>query len=251
MSSMILQAEELQVCKGERTILQVPQLQIVAGEIVGVVGPNGAGKSTLIKALALLDPPTTGRILLDNRQVWPGQVSLAERRELALVFQQPLMLDGTVAQNVGLPLKMRHISRKEREDQVQYWLEQFGVAHLAMRHARTLSGGEAQRVSLARAMVYQPKLLFLDEPFSALDLPTRRSILRDFQRILKETKTTTLFISHDYAEIQYLCDSMVLLYHGTCWGKESVHSPIHDQLPEAFSSFLKDWMTPLVATSRE
>lgn len=231
--------------KSGKQILDVADLTIRQGEVAGIVGPNGAGKSTLLKVMAMLEKPDEGTILLNGKKAWPGNMSIDLRRKTAVVFQQPLMLDTTVFYNVAAPLKFRGLKKKEAKAKVEYWLERFGVSHLAHQHARTLSGGESQRISLARAMVSDPEVLFLDEPFTALDLPTRKKLLQDFKQILKETNTTTLFISHDYQEVSYLCNGILLMFEGQFVKRTKLSLIEEEQLPGELQSFLYDWMTPL------
>ena len=116
------------------------------------------------------------------------------------MFQEPLLLNASVHDNAALGLKLRNVTSTEIESRLRPWLERLGISHLASRTVRTLSGGEAQRTSLARALVLDPDLLLLDEPFSALDQPTRDVLLDDLQEILQGTGTTTVFVTHDRNE---------------------------------------------------
>ncbi len=193
-------------------ILFVEELDVSPGEVLAVVGPNGAGKSTLIHVLALLERPSAGEVLFDGRPV-RGDL-LSYRRRMAVVFQEPLLLDATVESNVGSGLALRGVTRAERAHRVRWWLERFGIAALARRSARTLSGGEAQRVSLARALALEPEVLLLDEPFAALDEPTRQALIDDFDRALGETATTVVFVSHDRAEALRLGDRVAVIIGG-------------------------------------
>ncbi|WP_017753532.1 ATP-binding cassette domain-containing protein [Calidifontibacillus oryziterrae] len=242
----MIHLQDVEVVKKEKSIVRVSHLQITTGKVTGVIGPNGAGKSSLLKVMALLDNPTSGVIKLKQKQVFPGKINIEERRKVSVVFQQPLMLDTTVFNNVAAGLKFRRLPKAIIKEKVQYWLKQFGVNHLSGQRARTLSGGEAQRVSIARAMATEPEVLFLDEPFSALDLPTRRKLLKDFQEIIRNTKTTTIIVSHDYQEIQFLCDEVIIMFEGKMIDKV----PVNELMTESFSgdllNFLKEWMTPLI-----
>jgi len=193
-------------------ILFVEELDVSPGEVLAVVGPNGAGKSTLIHVLALLERPSAGEVLFDGRPVRNSLLSY--RRRMAVVFQEPLLLDATVESNVGSGLALRGVPRAERGHRVRRWLERFGIATLARRSARTLSGGEAQRVSLARALALEPEVLLLDEPFAALDEPTRQALIDDLDRALTETGTTVVFVSHDRAEALRLGDRVAVIIGG-------------------------------------
>jgi tungstate transport system ATP-binding protein len=148
-------------------------------------------------------------------QLLGGELSpLAYHRRIAAVFQEPLLLRGTVAHNVGLGLALRGVGRTEREARVQPVLHQLKIAHLADRPVGMLSGGEAQRTSLARAIVLDPELLFLDEPFVALDQVTRRRLVKEFAELLHLRRMATVFVTHDFAEAAALCDRCAVLDAG-------------------------------------
>lgn len=174
-------AENLVLRLGNQEIFRVDKLALARGEVLALVGPNGAGKTSLLLTLALLQKPTAGTVRFDGETANRHNL-LALRRRLAVVFQEPLLLDTTVWGNVTTALRIRGVPRREANARAQKWLERFGIAHLARRPARHLSGGEAQRTSLARAFALEPEVLFLDEPFAALDLPTRNALLGELGR---------------------------------------------------------------------
>lgn len=207
-----LAAAGLRVTRAGRTVLAVDALEVHAGEVLGIIGPNGAGKSTLLQALALLERPAAGEIVFGGEPVRGRE--LACRRRMAVVFQDPLLLDGSVEYNVTLGLKLRGVPAGERRARAARWLERFGVAGLAGRHVRALSGGEAQRVSLARAFALEPEVLFLDEPFASLDPPTREGLLADLDGALRETGAATVFVTHDRDEALRLSDRVAVLMAG-------------------------------------
>jgi tungstate transport system ATP-binding protein len=194
-------------------VLEISWLTVEQGEVLAIVGPNGAGKSTLFLMLANLLRLDRGQIRFKGRDLASFH-DLEYRRQLALVLQEPLLMDMSVYENAALGLKYRRKSKAEIENRVTHWLERLGVAHLAHRPARKLSGGEAQRVSLARAFVLQPDLLLLDEPFTALDAPTRTRLLEDLKSVLNETKMTTIFITHDLQEALKLASRMAVILDG-------------------------------------
>jgi len=145
---------------------------------------------------------------------------------MAMVLQRPYLLDATVFDNVAIGLRMRHVPKKEVQVRVDEALALFGIGHLAKRHGRSLSGGESQRVSLARAMVLRPELLLLDEPMSSLDVPTRMALLAELERIIKRTRVTTVFVTHDVTEIPFLADRTVIM----AGGKIIADGPVRDVL---------------------
>ena len=210
----LIEVRDLIVRRGRRTVLDVPSLVVRRGEILTVIGPNGAGKSTLAGALALLERPAAGTVVLDGRAVDWGRGLLAARRRLAMVFQEPLLLDMSVAENVATGLRLRGVPRAEREARVAGWLDRLGIVHLARRPSRALSGGEAQRTSLARALVLEPELLVLDEPFAALDPPTREALAVDLVPLLRERRTTTVLVTHGRDEAFGIGDRVAVILAG-------------------------------------
>lgn len=193
-----LSIRDITVRRRKTEILRVPHLDVLEGEVLAVIGPNGAGKTTLLQVLALLDPSARGEVLFEGRPVRGRRLAL--RRRMAVMMQEPLLLRRSVAENVAAGLRLRGVPRGERGSRVRRWLERFGVLHLAGRSAQRLSGGEAHRVSLARAFALEPEVLLLDEPFSALDQPTREVLLDELAAALAETGLTTVFVTHDRSE---------------------------------------------------
>jgi tungstate transport system ATP-binding protein len=210
----IVEARDLSVIYGGNKVLDVPSFQVYPNEVLVVIGPNGSGKTTLVLCLALLLEPTTGQLIYHGTPVTDGVSHLRLRRRTAVVFQEALLLNGTVWDNVTLGLRLRGIKGVEMEVRARKWLERFGVAALAKRQTRTLSGGEAKRVSLARAFALEPEVLFLDEPFSALDSPTHQAVLEEFEGVVRETKSTTVLVSHDRNEALMLADRVAVLMKG-------------------------------------
>lgn len=206
----LVEIRNLLVKRGEQPALQLEHLAILIGEVLAVVGPNGAGKSTLLLTLARLLKPERGEILFNGLPA-SAESDIVYRRRIALVMQDPLLFDKTVFDNVASGLKFRGTPKDEIWRKVPTWLERLGVSHLAKRRTGQLSGGEAQRVSLARALVLEPQLLLLDEPFSALDPPTRSRLLEDLGALLKETATTTVFVTHDLPEAAQLASQMAVI----------------------------------------
>ncbi len=213
MAEALLALEDVLVQYGEKTILDVPCLAVFPGEVLAVIGPNGAGKSTLLRVMGLLERPAKGRISFHGNEPKQND-SLSIRRQMASVFHEPLLLNASVYENAALGLKLRGLSQSSIEQRVLPWLERLEIAHLANRPARSLSGGEAQRTSLARALDLDPELLLLDEPFSSLDPPTREGLLLDLYTILRETGMATVFVTHDKNEAFMLADRVGILIGG-------------------------------------
>ena len=211
MAPPALRLVDLEVVRQGRTVLSVPDLEFAPGVVTCVVGPNGSGKSTLLQQVALLDPPARGAVLFDGSLPSDGKLA---RRRTGVVFQEPLLVRGSVERNAGLALSVRGIRGDERRRRIDHWLEVLGISHLRRQDARRLSGGEAQRVSLARALAPDPDVLLLDEPFSALDQPARQALIDDLRRLLRERARTVLFVTHDRDEALRLGDRIVVLIGG-------------------------------------
>jgi len=211
----LLEIRELQYWRGRRKVLDIPNLGIATGEVVVLIGPNGAGKSTLLSLMAGLEKPTRGNLLYKGEQVWDSRNSLAYRRTVSLVLQEALMLKGSVTDNTALALMLRGIPKNQARAIAGTWLERMGVAHLAERSARHLSGGEAQRVNLARAMAVQPELLLLDEPFTSLDATGRLELKHLLERVITETGVTTCLSTHTAVEIPVQAERLVVVENGT------------------------------------
>ncbi|AHF05845.1 ABC transporter ATP-binding protein [Desulfitobacterium metallireducens] len=209
----MLRAQNLCWHKNEKAILEHIQFELHPGECLGLIGPNGSGKSSLLKILAFLEPPTSGELWFQGQTI-PKLAPLEIRRKIAIAFQDALLLNTSVWENIAIGLKIRSVPKSEIRERVNYWLQQFGIVHLAKQPARSLSGGEAQRVSLARALVLNPNVLFLDEPFSALDAPTKESLRTDLVKIFHSTQVTTVIVSHDFEDIERLTQRALILIQG-------------------------------------
>jgi sulfonate transport system ATP-binding protein len=186
------------------TALARASLRVTEGEIVAVVGGSGCGKSTLLRLAAGLDRTTRGRIRLD------GETIISPHPEVGLVFQEPRLLPWlTVAQNIGFGLSDR--PRGERERLVREVLARVGLTEYAHRWPRELSGGQAQRVAIARALAPKPKVLLLDEPFSALDAFTRASLQEHLLDLWEAFRPTLVLVTHDVEEAAFLADRVLVM----------------------------------------
>ena len=213
-SNFALEASNLSIILGGKKVLEIPSLQVRTNEVLVIIGPNGSGKTTLLLSLALLLKPASGSILYKGHSTGTTSATLGLRRKLAVVFQEPLLLNTTVWNNVTLGLRARKLSAEEIKSRTDKWLKRFGIATLAQRQAKALSGGEAKRVSLARAFVLEPEVLFLDEPFNGVDSPTRQALMEDFGSVLRETNVTTVMVTHDRNEALMIAHRVIVLING-------------------------------------
>ena len=209
----IFEAQNLICKRGEQIVLKVDKFSVPAGETVAVIGPNGAGKSSLLLAMAQLLKSVSGEMKYFGHPVQEYK-SLSLRRNIALVMQDPLLVNASVFDNVAMGLRFRQIGHNEIRKKVDYWLGRLGIAHLNKRRAAQLSGGEAQRVSLARAFVLEPDLLLLDEPFGALDAQSRVNLLEEYHALVAELKISSVFVTHDLDEALFLGDQVAVILNG-------------------------------------
>jgi tungstate transport system ATP-binding protein len=209
----LLELRDVVVRRDKRQVLDIKALSVQKGEVLALVGPNGAGKSSLLLTVARLLQPERGELLWDSEPC-KQQSALAYRRRIALVLQEALLLDTSVFENIAIGLRYRGLPSIVVNENVNKWLARMGLEALRQRNGARLSGGEAQRVSLARAFALSPELLLLDEPFSSLDAPTRLRLLDDLKGILAETGTTTIIVTHDLKEAAYLASRVAVLLNG-------------------------------------
>jgi tungstate transport system ATP-binding protein len=206
----VLEARDLVAYRGDRRVAHAARIDLAEGEHLALLGPNGAGKSSLVLGLATL-LRTDGELRYRGAPVHDAD---AYRRRIAVVFQRPLLLDRSVRENAALGLALRGVGKRERDARAENELARLGVGQLADRSALGLSGGEAQRVSIARALAIDPEILFLDEPFSALDAPTRETLIADLARVLRERGVTTVMVTHDRDEALSLADRIGVVMNG-------------------------------------
>jgi NitT/TauT family transport system ATP-binding protein len=181
-------------------------LDVPAGSFTVVIGPNGCGKSTLLRVIAGLKAPDDGGVLVGGSQPMAGD------RRVGLAFQQPRLVPWrSVLDNVALPLELAGIDQDERRARAADILAQVGLESAARLRPRELSGGMAQRAALARALVGDPPVLLLDEPFSALDALSRETFDEELQRLWLERPRTVVFVTHSVAEAVALADRVVVM----------------------------------------
>jgi NitT/TauT family transport system ATP-binding protein len=191
---------------GETEALQPVDLEIAPGEFLSVVGPSGCGKTTMLMMTAGLVPTTDGVLTIGDRVV-DSPVT-----ETGIVFQQPVLLDWRRAiDNVLLQIEMRGLDRKQFRPRAMELLEQVGLKGFERHYPHELSGGMRQRVAICRALIHDPPLLLMDEPFGALDALTRERLMLDLQRIWMETQKTVMFVTHGVSEAVLLSDRVVVM----------------------------------------
>jgi tungstate transport system ATP-binding protein len=235
---MIIEGKNLKVTRGGDTILDIPYVGIKAGEVLSFIGSNGAGKTTLLQTLLYLTKPFSGDVFFKEKKVGSDVPVLTYRRSLAMVFQEPLLFDTTVFENVASGIKLRGLPKSVVRDTANEYLRLFGILQLKDRSARNLSGGEAQRTSLARAFATKPEVLFLDEPFASLDPASREPLVEDVQEMLRQTKTTAVFVTHDLMEALRLSDRIGVMVQGRMRQVGPAEDVMNRPIDEVVASFV-------------
>lgn len=198
---------------GRSEILNNINLDIEKGEVLALIGPTGSGKTTLLRLIDTLDQPTRGSIFFrgDDLCRLSSKEKFLVRRRMAMVFQKPVMFSRSVYENVAYGLKVR--GKGNSRDDVLHTLEEVGLSGYESRSATTLSGGEMQRIALARAMAIKPEVLLLDEPTANLD-PRSASAIDDLIGRLSKGGTTVIMASHNMTECRRLADKVIVLVQG-------------------------------------
>ncbi len=205
----MLVVDSVSVSLGGRSVLDAVSLAVSAGEVVAVFGPSGSGKSTLLRAVAGLVEVESGRVVIDGVDVTGVPT---HRRRVGMVFQdEQLFPHRDVAGNVAFGLEMAGVERRERESRVEELLSAVGLDGFGDRDVSTLSGGEAKRVALARSLAPRPAVLLADEPLTGLDADLHDRLAVEVGAVLRESGTTTLWVTHDRAEAALVADRSVSL----------------------------------------
>jgi len=203
-----------------KPLLQGVSFCVGVGETVCLLGPSGSGKSTLLRIIAGLEPPEAGRVLWDSQDIAGIPV---HRRNFGLMFQEYALLPHrNVAENVGFGLRMQSLPRVEIQKRVAEALEKVNMSAFARRRVTDLSGGEQQRVALARTLAPRPRLIMLDEPLGALDRTLREQLVEELHHLLQTTGIPAIYVTHDQEEAFALADRLVMLHDGRV---EQVGSP--------------------------
>ncbi len=226
------------VYDGDVVAVQAASFTSKQGEFLALLGPSGCGKSTTMRMIAGLEQATKGQIKIDGHTVNTWSPA---RRNVALSFESyALYAPLTVRGNIEFPLRARKIAAKEREKRLQHIIKVFEIADLLDRMPSELSGGQAQRVSLARALVRNPDVLLLDEPLSHLDYQLRTTMRMRIRHLHDMLGATTIYVTHDQEEAVALADRIIVMNHAEIQQIGDVHSLWHDPLNMFVAGFLGD-----------
>jgi NitT/TauT family transport system ATP-binding protein len=212
-------------------VLESIDLAVAKQEFISIIGPSGCGKSTILKLIAGLTFPTSGTIRVD------GMTPLSARETISFVFQDATLLPWrTVKQNIGLGLELEHVPNERREKEIAALLDLVGLKNVARSYPRELSGGMKMRVSIARALATNPRLMLLDEPFAALDEMSRDRLNEEILRLRVEQKWTAVFVTHSVSEAVFLSDRIVVLAPNP--GR--IHAEFRVELPSPRTSAIRN-----------
>ncbi len=191
-----------------KTVLQIDSLKIKKGKITGILGPNGSGKTTMMKIIGDLIKPDTGRVEYDGK----GFESASDR--LTYVSHNSYLFNDSVFGNIAAPLKFRDMKKEYIEKRVEELIDNFQIRYLKYENALTLSGGEKQKVALARALSFKPEVLLIDEPTSNIDPNFIKLIESALKRINNDLKTTIVIVTHNTAQSLRLCEEIIFMRDG-------------------------------------
>lgn len=197
-------------------------LSIKKGEFVGIMGPSGSGKTTLLNMVSTIDSPTSGEVIINGenpRHLSPNQLAVFRRRELGFVFQSFNLLSTlTVKENIVLPLTLDNMDIEEMNKRVEFIAEKLEIQSILNKRTYEISGGQAQRTAIARALIHKPKLIFADEPTGNLDSKATGNVMELLKRLNKEQEATMMLVTHDPLAASY-CDRVVFIKDGTLYNE--------------------------------
>ena len=216
MDKLIFKVRNLKKVYNNKIVLDVDNLDFQEGKIYAIVGPNGSGKTTLLNILNLLEKADEGQIFFHDQEITnkSNEDILEIRRRMTLVNQDPFLFHSTVYDNIAYGLKIRSIPPKVQKSRIKSALNIVGLSGFKDRRANQLSGGESQRAVIARALVIEPEVLFLDEPTANIDQKHIDVVERIIKKIKKEIKTTVIFTTHDLSQAYRLADEVISLLDG-------------------------------------
>lgn len=223
---MHITIRNLQKSYGPQRVLDIEELDFAPG-ITGLLGANGSGKSTLIRIIAGLDPDYQGSVLYDGQPLSPAVTG-----RMTLLFQKPYLLRRSVFDNIAYPLKIREVPKEECDRRVYEVLALLDIENLSHKKGRQLSGGEGQKVALARALVFKPKILLLDEPLSGVDSESMLLMERIISDYAREEQATVIIITHSISQAKRLCQKQIFLRRGQVFAPSAVPLATNQDAPE-------------------
>ena len=221
----ILKVSNLSKIYGSKVIsnaLKDINFSIEAGEFVGIMGPSGSGKTTLLNLISTIDKPTSGKIILDNKEphkLKGDDLALFRRRELGFVFQDYNLLETlTIGENIVLPLTLENVPIKDQDEKLKEVSKTLGIEALLDKRTFEVSGGQAQRAAIARALINNPSIILADEPTGNLDSKAARNVMELLEKINNEDKVTTMMVTHDPVAASY-CHRILFIKDGEIYNE--------------------------------
>lgn len=202
---------------GENLVLNIDKLDIKSAKITGITGPNGCGKSTLLNIIAGFDDNYLGNVTYEEKKIDKELYS-----QMTMITQKPYLFKRSVFENVSYPLKIRKVDKREIKEKVEDILEKLDISYLKDKRADKLSGGESQKVSLARGLVFKPKLMLLDEPTSNIDPESIKVMEKQILDYNKKEKGTVVIVTHNLEQSKRLCDEVYYLEKGQVINREVI-----------------------------
>lgn len=194
---------------GDKTILDIDELVIEEGKITAIVGPNGSGKSTLLNIISGIDKEYSGEVKYNEKFLNKEIIN-----DMTYVFQKPYLFRRRVYDNIAYPLRLRNIGKDTQRRLVEDIIKDLEINDLKFKKAHLLSGGESQKVALARALVFKPKLILLDEPTSNIDPDSIKIMERQILKFNEDTKATVIIVTHNIEQSERLCNNIIYLQNG-------------------------------------
>lgn len=242
MTEYIFKAEDLKKEYGGKTVLDIEEMNIEKGKITSVIGPSGAGKSTLLHLLNGIEAPSSGSIWFENTKLGEKALALSIRRSMVMVFQKPLVFTASVYENLAYGLKLRGMKKEDIRQRVEEMLHITGLKDKRHQKANTMSGGEAQRVAIGRAIIVRPKALLLDEPTANLD-PANITIIEELIKFGKiNYGLSVVIVTHNMFQAKRLSDNTIFMLNGRIEEYGTTENLFHSPKNETTGAFINGKM---------
>lgn len=234
---MEIMINNLKKSYNKKPVLDIERLTVEKGIITGVIGPNGSGKSTLMRLISGIEKADSGKISFDGHEA-----SETVRKSMTMVFQKPYLINTSVNNNIAYPLKLRGLGDDEISMKVSDVIELLDLNEIQQQNARTLSGGEGQKVALARAIVFEPRLLLLDEPTANIDPKSIYTMEKAIRHINQHSGTTVLLVTHNVKQLQRLCSNAVFMEKGGVEAAGIVETLLYNLCDTSVGRFISEEM---------